>query len=213
MVNNFNLIRPLLSFRSPDDFYFLQILQRKKDAEPGMKVNGTNNNSRLIKAYYVSSMEQFDFIEPEVIQLCQVFSARAGINLNRRSFKRMALQHLKKCTDQILNQDYHKAYKAYSSVVGAYNDETDKKWIVDIDARGWAEEDVRELVSKLTPLQPIGEKYITILPSRNGWHAVVKPFNLAEAKDILSPKGYSGYDDASLSLEIHKNNPTNLYIP
>ena len=39
-VNNFGLIRSLLEFRTEDDFYFLQILQRKKDHNNG-KVNGT----------------------------------------------------------------------------------------------------------------------------------------------------------------------------
>ena len=31
MKDNFDIIKPLLKFRSEDDFYFLQILQRKKD--------------------------------------------------------------------------------------------------------------------------------------------------------------------------------------
>ena len=64
MVNNFKQIRALLDFRSKDDFYFLQILQRKKDQkDKAIKVNGTNNNARLVKAYYISSLEYFDFIE------------------------------------------------------------------------------------------------------------------------------------------------------
>lgn len=32
-----------------------------------MKVNGVNNNSRLVKAYYVNSLEYLDFITPEII--------------------------------------------------------------------------------------------------------------------------------------------------
>lgn len=98
MVDNFDRIRKLLNFRSKDDFYFVQVLQRKKDHN-NTKVNGTNNNSRLIKVYYISSLEYFDFVKPEIIELCKVFGARAGINLNRRSFERMAFHHLKKVTD------------------------------------------------------------------------------------------------------------------
>ena len=86
MINNFEQIKKLLEFRSEDDFYFLQILQRKKD-HPAGKVNGTNNNSRLIKAYFIKSIEHLEFVEPEIIELCKLFQARAGINLNRRSFK------------------------------------------------------------------------------------------------------------------------------
>jgi hypothetical protein len=39
MIDNFGKIRDMLEFRNKDDFYFLQILQRKKDHVAG-KVNG-----------------------------------------------------------------------------------------------------------------------------------------------------------------------------
>lgn len=202
MVNNFEQIRSLLEFKSNDDFYFLQILQRKKDAQKGQKVNGTNNNSRLVKAYYVKSLEQFDFIENEVIQLCDLFNARAGINLNRRSFEKMSLQHLKKVTDQIINKDYSKAYKAYSSVVGAFSHDSDKKWILDIDRKMDVFE-VDELTAYLSTLQPAGLKQIQFIPSRSGFHLISKPFNLHDFRQSKWAE----------EIEVHKNNPTNLYIP
>ena len=45
-VNNFDLIRNLLKFEDKDDFYFLQIIQRKKD---GNIVPEANNGYRTIK--------------------------------------------------------------------------------------------------------------------------------------------------------------------
>ena len=45
MVNNFKLISELLEFNSSDEFYFLQIMQRKKEI-PTLK-----SNSRVIKEY------------------------------------------------------------------------------------------------------------------------------------------------------------------
>ena len=30
-INNLNLIKPLLKWEDPNDFYFIQILKRKKD--------------------------------------------------------------------------------------------------------------------------------------------------------------------------------------
>lgn len=201
MVNNFEIIRPLLDFRSDDDFYFLQILQRKKDHKDGQKVNGTNNNSRLVKAYYIKSLDHFNFVEDEVIKLCELFNARAGINLNRRSFEKMALQHLKKVTDQIINKDHRKAHKAYSSVVGAFAHESDKKWILDIDEMMPVEE-MDELTDFLSKLQPYGLKQIAIIPSKSGMHLITKPFNLKDFKEARL-----------WDIEVHKNNPTNLYIP
>ena len=72
MVDNFKLIRDYLKFESEDDFYFLQILQRKKDGPGpnGIKVTGTNNKSRAIKTYCISSVEYLDKIEGEVKHLC-----------------------------------------------------------------------------------------------------------------------------------------------
>ena len=208
MIDNFDKIRNLLEFRSQDDFYFLQILQRKKDNEKG-KVNGSNNNSRLIKAYYIKNLEYFDFVKPEVIELCKVFNARAGFNLNRRSFERMALQHLKKVTDQLLNKSYNKVHKAYPSVVGAYNDDSDKKWIIDIDKDQMIYLDiVRDLLND-PHLKPVGDKIIIELPSKSGLHIITKPFDLSKWNlDLLKWNKIS-----LLNIEIHKNNPTNIYIP
>lgn len=201
MINNFELIKPLLKWVSDDDFYFLQILQRKKDHVKG-KVNGTNNNSRLIKAYYVKSLEHLEFIMPEVIELCKLFNARAGINLNKRSFEKMALQHLKKVTDQIINKSFDKAHKAYNSVCGLYSNDSDKKWILDIDEpfdQGY----MTELDDMLYDAQPKGTKILANIPSKNGYHIITKPFNVSDFN--MQPE--------SKDIEIHKNNPVNLFIP
>lgn len=198
MIDNFKQIRDLLDFRSDDDFYFLQILQRKKDHVDG-KVNGTNNNSRLIKAYYIKSIEQLEFVEPEIIEMCKIFNARAGINLNRRSFKKMQLQHLRKITEQLLNNDYTKSHRAYNTVCGAFNNDTDKKWIIDID-----EDDISELNNiqdYINDCDPEGNKIICKIPSKSGFHLISKPFNVMTFAKVYP------------SIEIHKNNPTNLYIP
>lgn len=209
MTDNFDQIRKMLEFRSEDDFYFLQILQRKKDHKQG-KVNGANNNARLIKAYYIRSLEYFDFIKPEVIELSKLFNARAGINLNRRSFEKMALQHLKKVTDQIINGDSQKAYKAYSSVVGAYNHDSDKKWIVDLDNGDDTWED--NIIKAINEAKPGGDKVIAIIPSKSGKHIITKPFDLIGYNKALNLELMEKYQ-ISLNIDIHKNNPTNLYIP
>lgn len=203
MVDNFKQIKGLLNFRSPDDFYFLQILQRKKDHNNG-KVNGSNNNSRLVKAYYIRSLEYFDFIEPEVKELCKLFNARAGINLNRRSYEKTAFHTLRKVADQIMNRDYTHINKAFNSVCGMYSSETDKKWLLDIDNLQKTETSFLETIKKrIKEFQPVGEKIICVIPSKTGFHFITKPFNLSEAEVFLEKN----------NLEVHKNNPTNLYIP
>lgn len=39
MIDVFEQIKPLLSFNTPDDFYFLQVFQRRKDMVNGAKKN------------------------------------------------------------------------------------------------------------------------------------------------------------------------------
>lgn len=201
MIDNFKQIQELLLWRSDDDFYFIQILQRKKDHKKG-KINGTNNNSRLIKAYYVTSLEHLEFIKPEIIALCEVFNARAGINLNRRSFKKMQLKHLKKITLQLIDGTHNKVHKAYNSVVGAYNDDTDKKWILDLD-NPIDNDRVVQMESYIRGLHPNvdSNKIIAAIPSKDGYHLITSVFNLNYFK-----KEYP-------EVSVHKNNPTNLYIP
>ena len=67
-------------FESSDDFYFLQILKRKKE-HPDL-----GSNSITVHTYYVNSLEHFKNIEKEVINLCEFHNARAYINLNKRSY-------------------------------------------------------------------------------------------------------------------------------
>lgn len=204
-IDNFEKIKTLLKFETEDDFYFLQVIQRKKDHKAG-KVNGTNNNSRLIKAYYVSSLEYLEFVRPEVIELCKAFNARAGIDLNRRSYEQIAFRTLQKVTDQIINKDFNKVHKAYSTVCGKHSNESKdgKRWIIDIDRddNGEFPVSIVSLVAFIeSKCEPIGKKYITKIPSKNGVHLITKPFN----RKTFSDK----YPD----VEVHMKNPTNLFIP
>lgn len=204
MVDNFEQIRKLLEWNSEDDFYFLQILQRKKDAKEGVKVNGTNNNSRLIKAYYIKNAEYFDFIKPEVIELCKLFNARASLNLNKRSFEKTALQHLKLVTDNIINKNYDKVYKTYTSACGKFSHDSKKKWIIDLDGEEQNTFDyIYNLDDFLKRIQPYDydSKTICRIPSKDGSHLITTPFNVADFK-----KEYP-------ELDVQKNNPTNLFIP
>ena len=110
MVNNFNLISKFLTFESGDDFYFLQILKRKKENPE------QTGNSRTIKTYYIDSLEKFFKLEKEIQTLCELHNARAYINLNKRSYEKIAFHHLKKVTDCLLNKDFKSIKDAYNSV-------------------------------------------------------------------------------------------------
>jgi len=192
MVDNFEQVKELLTFESEDEFYFVQIIKRKKEnSELG-------SNSHIVKFYYLKSVSDLYKDKEEMILLANYHNARVCINLNKRSFERTAFHTLKKLTDQILNKDFKNARKAYNSVCGMHAGEIDKTWIVDIDEKGRQANEILKCIDKI---QPEGNKLITILNTKNGVHLITKPFNLHDFK-IVYP-----------NIDVHKNNPTIIYIP
>jgi hypothetical protein len=196
MVNNLELIKTLLDFTSDDDFYFVQIIQRKKD---NPETRWTNNSARIVKAYYIRSVEQLDKQFSEMKLLADTYNARVGINLNKRSFERTALHMLKKVTDQILNKDFASVRRAYNSVCGEYSI-GDRIWLIDVDNIDGVPVEDTPLIEFITCQQPEGDKVLGKIPTKNGYHLITKPFNT-----ILWRMSYEH--------QIHKNNPTILYIP
>jgi hypothetical protein len=199
-VDNFEQIKKLLTFGNINSFYFVQILQRKKD-HPGVVLGGSNNNSRLIKAYYINSVEKLDVHKEEMIKLCQIFNARASINLNPRNYEKVAFRLLQKVADQMSNKDFYNVRTAYDSVCGLYSSEMDKRWLIDID-----KDDVPELLRIQTTIQDLQESILNrdyciqaVIPTVSGYHIITNPFNLDKFSKVW-PK-----------IEIHKNNPTLLY--
>lgn len=199
MTNNFKQISKLMSFNNDDEFYFAQIIQRKKD---NAGIVGSNNSNRLIKAYYIKSVEQLLELEDEMIFFANYFNARVGLNLNKRSYRKTAFHTLKKVTDQILNEDYKSTRRAYNTMCGKYAT-GDSFWILDYDGEEMNNaNNIKSVCDSLKECQPFGDKIIDIIPTKNGWHFITKPFNIKEAENLLHK-----YD-----LDVHKNNPTVLYI-
>jgi len=201
MIDNFDIIIPLLEFdesKEWDEFYFVQILQRKKDNPNGVK--GSNNSSRLIKAYYIDSVQKLINLKPEMVGLANFFGARVGINLNKRSYYKTAFNTLKHIAEQMHNKNFKKVHRAWNTACGVHNG-GDKIWILDIDHKDLdIIKDIEQFVNKQ---QPIGKsKILSLIPSKSGYHLITTGFDTRKFRNSI-------YSD----VEIHKNNPTNLYIP
>lgn len=195
MIDNKNLILPLLEFPHKDIFYFVQVLQRGKD-NPHLKMS----NSRVIKTYYITSVEYLEDRYDEMKKLAEVFNARVCINLNPRNFEKAGFKLLQKIADQMMNKDFYNIRKAYDSICGEYHSEIDKRWIVDIDTIDLMVVDtiqgIIEQIQKKNEKQK-DHKILARIPTKNGYHLITNPFNLEDFKKF--------------SLDVHKNNPTILY--
>lgn len=198
MIDNFELIKSLLEFPNDDVYYHLQIIRRGKDHPDLPAAN------RLIKSYFICSLESLDYIEEEVKKLCEFFGARAYINLTQKSIRKTTLLQLKYLSERIYNGDYKKIWKSWNTCAGMIKGE-DPRWVIDID--GPTNGEISEFIEyQCEPIiknfnEYIISKIIEYIPTKNGYHIITTPFNLQQFKER--------YPD----IDVHKNNPTILYIP
>ncbi len=193
MIDNFDIIRSLMKFENENDFYFLQIIQRKKEhSELG-------RNNRCVKTFYVHSEQKFNNYEEEIKQLCKLYNARAYIHLNRRNQQDLAFELLEDIVHSLKSKQFQGLYRSYDSACGRHHSKKDKTWVVDIDDNnGYHVVGVSKVIDNL---QPFGIKVLKAIPTKNGVHLITKPFNSMEFKKIFP------------EIEVHKNNPTCLFIP
>ena len=201
MINNFNTIRKFLDFSDSDTFYFLQILKRRKD-NPDM-----NKDMIVIDDIFIYSLDQFDRMESQIINTCQANNARAYFRLNKRNAKKVGLMMLKRVTDLIISENYKAIKNSYSSVSGEFHSDDDKKWIVDIDNmsidgfnHNQEQIGIRNLVYDLQK-ETGREPMLEYIATRSGVHIITRPFNLHKFREEYP------------HIDVHKDNPTNLYIP
>lgn len=197
MIDNFEQIRSMLKFED-DYFYFIQIIQRKKE-HPEV---GANN--RIIRSYMISSEEKFDKNGPEIVQMCEMFNARAYIHLNRRKWSKVALECLRHNAELIANGQHEGIKSSLETIVGRNNSEPreSKTWIIDVDMDDYNV--LNKIGTTLYNIKPIeDDKWIDTIPTKNGFHMITKPFNRAEFNKYMQLQG-----DVP---DIHTDNPTILF--
>lgn len=193
MTDNIDFIKTLLNFNDPYDFYYLQILVRKKD----QLIKDNHQSVRTIKTYCISNIEYLDKKCDEIKQLCKLFNARAYINLNKYNHKKIGLKMMKILASQLASNQYNHQF-LFDQALGEYKS-PDRMWVVDIDNNDI--EFDKEIQKFINNCKPYGSKVIANVPTQQGHHLITKKFDYVEFK--------KQYPD----IDIHKNNPTILYIP
>jgi hypothetical protein len=195
MINNIEIIKPLLVFEK-GWVYHVQIIQRKKDNPDNFM-----KNHRVIKHYYIRSLDYLEKKFPEMIKFADTYNARVMINLNPKDNTKVTIRCIGLLASYLEKGSDEAAYKVYSSAIGKTPSE-DKKWIIDIDDVAEKSDGYFSRIAELiNDANPVGEKILCAIPSKTGLHYITRPFDLRELQEA--------YPD----LDIQKNNPTNLYIP
>ena len=196
MIDNFELIKSLLEFPNDDIYYHLQILRRGKDHPELPAAN------RVIKPYFICSLESLDYVEDEIKKLYEFFEARAYINLTPKSIKKTTMLQLKYLAQRAYEGDFKKIWKSWNTCAGEIKGEK-PRWVVDIDySDNYPIKDkvnnIRHLIDDLMP-KTLDSRVIYKIPTKNGVHLITTSFNLQQFK--------KEYPD----IDVHKNNPTLLY--
>lgn len=186
MIDNFDQIKEMLEFDSPDDFYFIQIMKRKKD--PGNE--NINRAAKVVDHFYISSKEDLDKYKFVIVDMCTKNNARAYIHVTRRDAEKVSLGLLSQVAMYISKKEYRKIRKVYPKVCGCTPGKQ-KRWILDVD-------DVNQESEVSDFLTGKGIEFHRI-PTPNGAHFVVHPFDSRE------------FSKQFPNVDKHKDNPTVLY--
>jgi hypothetical protein len=199
MIDNLELIKPLLNFTDEGDFYMLYVFKRKKDQPEGEKDN--HQSVRTIKTYCIKSVEHLEKRYDEIKQLCEMFKARAYIHVQKQNHKDVSLNMMVALAQRI--QDGNRNQKGlFDSVVGQIKTQ-EKRWIVDVDMKD--EEVLLRIMRLVNGCRPEGNKIYATIPTKNGYHLITDRFDVMEFNKIMSLQG-----DVP---DIVKKNPTLLYLP
>ena len=201
MIDNIELIKPLLTFDKEGDFYQLYVFLRKKDQPEGEKDN--HQSVRTIKSYCITSHEYLDKRYNEIKMLSEVFKARAYIHLCKQNHRDVGMNMISEIVTRIQSGQINQK-NVFDSVVGQIKTQ-EKRWIVDIDSKD--ENTLLKIQHIVNNVRPYNEKpkVINVIPTKNGYHLITQRFDVMEFNKYMSLQG-----DVP---EIQKKNPTLLYYP
>lgn len=215
MTNNFDLIReyminekiPMLAKDMGDLFFSVMLVRRGKDHPDLPAANYT------FKTYYFDSIEIYDRMKNEIIEVCNLFNLRAYVSVNVKSKEEYSKMCAFKYSQNILNNEYKKPWRVRDHIFGKLAAKNDNTWILDIDNINLNNEDDYVFVEHIKSIindvceSKYDQKIISQIPTRSGIHLLSRPFNVNTFK-----KEFYNYYSSDLEIpDIKKNHITLLY--
>lgn len=200
-IDNFSIFRKHLDFVDKTDRYIIHILRRPKDCKEISNTWGSNECQRLLRTYYIDSLDYFDRKIDAIKELCTTNRARAYIIPQVRNNFECLLNLGEKILETIRNGNYSvKPEHLLRSAYCEYHRSRKKTWIIDLDSDNmkeyiepvvfggkvidvidWDVDGVLNIVKE--ELLSIGKKEddAFVVPTKSGYHIVTSPFNLQSA--------------------------------
>lgn len=202
MIDNFELLTKWFDrLLNHDDFYFVQIIQRKKD---GVDLPSYTSGARTIRSFYFFNKEEFLRQESYIKELCNKNNARAYFWINPRNTFDVACESIKQFTDLIKNGNTRQGIAVYDRATGSSRSSNyDKRWIIDIDSKDEEYiEKVKNIINHCRGKEGI-RIYYTV-PTLNGYHLITDKF---DKRQFVQELFINNIDP----IDIHDDNPTLLY--
>jgi hypothetical protein len=185
-IDNRELVAPFVpEVFDGDTFLYTEILDRRK--------RSGNNRGRRLREFIHRDRASFIEQGEQIVAMCEFFEARAYTRLSQRSFRLVGIAYVKTIVEQALTGNWEGMRHAYAKALGTTPGK-ERLWLFDADSP--------EQIEACRRFVPIDELLCTI-PSRKGLHFITRPFDMRGVAEQLAPFG----------IELHKENPTNLYIP
>jgi len=176
-----------------DTFIYTEMLDRTKR-------NG-NNGVRLLKTFYHRSVEEFWAQWPTIKQLCDLSKVRACTRLAPRSYAKVGATFTRMVVEASLTANWAGMKSLYNRACGTTSP-NEKLWLFDIDQRTEKTDSLARLLESSGVLR-------ARIPSKKGEHLITVAFNQEPFVGRHGESGWSAWGEVTL----HKDNPTNLYIP
>jgi hypothetical protein len=187
VVDNSEAIAVLLGSEQDEDvFWYTELLDRSKNT-------GGNNRYRILRAFRHHSGEQLLEQMPAIRKLCDLTGVRAYTRLSARSYKAVGAYLVRRTVESALDGHWKSMANLYASACGLTSIHDKKLWLYDVD-------EVTEETETLGRHLGVTGTLVAELPSRKGLHYIARPHDTRG-----EPRPHA--------VQLHKDNPTNLYIP
>ena len=129
------------------------------------------------------------------------FDYRSKIITLPKSKKKVAVQMLQDLAQCFAKNDFNYTKRLWNTAAGTVSPFL-KRWIIDCDITDeFTMEDRQNVIDIVYESSPVGYKMIGVVPTLHGYHVITTPFDIRRLKDEYP------------SIDIHRNNPTVLYVP
>lgn len=194
MLDNSELIIPFVPDHfDGDTFIYTELLNR------GQRKG--NNGHRIVKTFYHRSREEFAEQLPVMKHLCDMTRVRACARLAPRSYKKVGREFTRLVVETALTENWAGMKTLYARACGIVTP-NQKLWLFDVDAISAGTDEFAKLLEASGVLR--GR-----IPSKKGEHLIAVPFNPEPFVGKRVDSGWSAWGE----IQLHKDNPTNLYIP